>query len=120
MFCGFEKLNSMDVKVYSALNLTKEQKYLDFATYIVESGFTFNQNIIDLCIEGKVEPWQFQSTKAYEMTSCFEGLLEYYYATGIEKYKTAVINFANNVGLPITNPFLFSSFKILFKLVVAP
>ena len=31
------------------------------------------------------------------MMSCFEGLLEYYYVTGIEKYKEAVINFANAV-----------------------
>ena len=35
--------------------------------------------------------------KAYEMMSCFEGLLEYYYVTGKEKYKTAVINFTNAV-----------------------
>ena len=31
------------------------------------------------------------------MISCFEGLLEYYYATGIEDCKTAVINFAEAV-----------------------
>jgi DUF1680 family protein len=31
------------------------------------------------------------------MTSCFEGLLEYYEVTGIEKYKTAVINYARAV-----------------------
>jgi hypothetical protein len=31
------------------------------------------------------------------MMSCFEGLLEYYYTTGIEDCKTAVVNFANAV-----------------------
>ena len=31
------------------------------------------------------------------MTSCFEGLLEYYRITGIEKHKIATINFANRV-----------------------
>ena len=31
------------------------------------------------------------------MTSFFEGILEYYRVTGIEDYKTAVINFANRV-----------------------
>ena len=31
------------------------------------------------------------------MISCFEGLLEYYRVTGIEKYKTSAINFANKV-----------------------
>ena len=42
-------------------------------------------------------PYQYPVTKAYEMISCFEGLLEYYNATGIEWYKTAVINFANRI-----------------------
>ncbi|MBQ9692394.1 MAG: glycoside hydrolase family 127 protein, partial [Clostridia bacterium] len=37
--------------------------------------------------------------KAYEMMSCFEGLLEYYRVTKIEKWKTALINFANRVRL---------------------
>ena len=36
-------------------------------------------------------------TKAYEMTSCFEGLLEYYRITGIEKYRTSIINFADKI-----------------------
>ncbi len=31
------------------------------------------------------------------MMSCFEGLLEYYFVTGVEKYKIAVINFAKAV-----------------------
>lgn len=31
------------------------------------------------------------------MTSCFEGLLELYRVTGVEKYKTAVLNFADRV-----------------------
>ena len=42
-------------------------------------------------------PYQYPVTKAYEMTSCFEGLLEYYRIMGDEKHKTAVINFANRV-----------------------
>jgi DUF1680 family protein len=31
------------------------------------------------------------------MTSCFEGLLEFYKITGIEKYKTSIINYANKI-----------------------
>jgi DUF1680 family protein len=31
------------------------------------------------------------------MTSCFEGLLEYYKITGNERYKSAIVNFANKV-----------------------
>lgn len=82
------------VKLY---NLTKEQKYLDFATYIVERGGTDVANIFDLAYEDQFYPYQYPVTKAYEMTSCFEGLLEYYHVTGIEKHKVSVINFANKV-----------------------
>lgn len=82
------------VKLY---NLTKEQKYLDFATYIVERGGTDVANIFDLAYEDQFYPYQYPVTKAYEMTSCFEGLLEYYHVTGIEKHKVSVINFANRV-----------------------
>lgn len=78
-------------------NITKEQKYLDFATYIVDCGGTDVVNIFDLAYEDKLYPYQYAVTKAYEMTSCFEGLLEYYRVTGIEKYKTSIINYANKV-----------------------
>lgn len=82
------------VKLY---NITKEQKYLDFATYIVERGGTDVVNIFDLAYEDKFYPYQYPVTKAYEMTSCFEGLLEYYHVVGEEKHKISVINFANKI-----------------------
>lgn len=82
------------VKLY---NLTKEQRYLDFATYIVETGGAEGVNVFELAYENKVYPYQYGVSKAYEMMSCFEGLLEYYYVTGIEKYKTAVIHFGQAV-----------------------
>ena len=50
-----------------------------------------------MAYEDKLYPYQYPVTKAYEMTSCFEGLLEYYYVTGEEKYKTSIINFANKI-----------------------
>jgi len=78
-------------------HLTKEQKYLDFATYIVESGGTDVVNIFDLAYENKFYPYQYPVTKAYEMTSCFEGLLEYYHVTGIKKHKESVIHFAERI-----------------------
>ncbi len=74
--------------------LTKEERYLDFATYIVERGGTNAINIFELAYVNKLLPYQYGVSKAYEMISCFEGLLDYYYATGIEKHKTAVIRFA--------------------------
>ena len=82
------------VRLYS---LTKEQKYLDFATYIVNCGGTDVVNIFDLAYEDQLYPYQYPVTKAYEMTSCFEGLLEYYRITGIEKYRTSIINFADKI-----------------------
>ncbi len=77
--------------------LTGEQKYFDFAEYIVNSGFTDGLNIIDRAYENILKPYQYGVAKAYEMMSCFEGLLEFYRITGIEKYRTAVVNFAHAV-----------------------
>ncbi|MBE7027168.1 MAG: hypothetical protein E7410_06395 [Ruminococcaceae bacterium] len=78
-------------------NLTEEKRYFDFATYIVDCGGADVVNIFDLAYEDKLYPYQYPVTKAYEMTSCFEGLLEYYKITGEEKYKTAIINYANKI-----------------------
>lgn len=90
------------VRLYS---LTGKREYLDYATYIVESGGIDVEkngsadcaNIFELAYKNQLYPYQYPITKAYEMTSCFEGLLEYYRVTGNEKYKTAVINYANKV-----------------------
>ena len=60
--------------------------------YIVKCGGTDIVNIFDLAYEDKLFPYQYPVTKAYEMTSCFEGLLEYYYVTGEERYKKSIIN----------------------------
>ena len=78
-------------------NLTQEQKYFDFATYIVECGGTDVVNLFELAYEDKLYPYQYPVTKAYEMTSCFEGLLEYYRVTENERYKTSVVNYANRI-----------------------
>jgi len=83
--------------VVRLFNITKEKKYLDFAEYIIQSGGTSVENIFELAYENNLYPYQYPITKAYEMISCFEGLLEYYRITKNEKYKTAVINFANRI-----------------------
>jgi len=77
--------------------LTNRKEYLDFATYIVRHGGAKGINIFQLAYENRLYPYQYGVSKAYEMTSCFEGLLEYYKVTGIEKYKTAVIHYAKAV-----------------------
>ena len=82
------------VRLYS---LTKEEKYLNFAEYIVNCGGADVENIFELAYKNDFPPYQYPVTKAYEMTSCFEGLLEFYRIKGHERHKTAVINFANKV-----------------------
>ena len=74
--------------------LTGEEKYLDFAAHIVACGGAECARIFDRAFENLVLPYQYGVAKAYEMMSCFEGLLELYRLTGNEQYKTAVINFA--------------------------
>ncbi len=78
--------------------LTKEQRFLDFATHIVNSGGAEIANIFELAYEDKTDPYQYPIVKAYETISCFEGLLEYYRVTGIEKWKIAAVNFAKRVA----------------------
>ena len=82
------------VRLYS---LTKKAEYLDFAHYIVDCGATDVANIFELAYQNDFKPYQYPITKAYEMMSCFEGLLEYYRIVGNEKNKIAVINFANRI-----------------------
>jgi len=77
--------------------LTGEKKYLDFASYIVKRGGSKWGNIYELAIEGKKAPYEYPVTKAYEATSFFEGVLEYYRATGDEDAKAAYINFMAKV-----------------------
>lgn len=75
-------------------DITGKQEYLAFASHIVSLGGTSIADIYEIAFEGYTPPYRFPITKAYELMSCFEGLLEYYRATGEEKYKTAVLHFA--------------------------
>lgn len=93
-------LNSSSVlePVVRMYNLTGEKRYLDFADYIVARGGTSIANIFEMAYADELDPYQYPVTKAYEMMSCFEGLLEYYRVTGIEKWKLSVIRFARRVS----------------------
>ncbi len=81
---------------------TGNKKYLDFAEEIVHEWETDEGPRLlskSLTAVGKRFPkpvkswygWE-QGQKAYEMMSCYEGLLELYRVTGNEKYKEAVVN----------------------------
>ncbi len=74
-------------------NATGRSSLFDFATYIIENGGSKNGNIFEAAVEGKLYPYQYVEVKAYELMSCFEGLIEYYRVTGEEKWLTALRNF---------------------------
>lgn len=80
-------------------NLSGEQRYLDFATYIVESGGAKGSNLFQQAYDN-VEPHNMglPYPKAYEMTSLFEGLVEYYRVTGNPRWKQSAINYFKNVN----------------------
>lgn len=82
------------VRLYS---ITQNSRYLDFAGYIVSCGGTDVADIFELAYEDDFYPYQYPVTKAYEMISCFEGLLEYYRITGNPKHREAVIRFADKI-----------------------
>ncbi len=82
------------VRLYS---LTGDERYFEFATYIIECGGTEFGNLVEMALEDRLMPYQYPVTKAYEMMSFFEGVLEYYRLTGIEKYKTAILNYGKRV-----------------------
>ena len=96
-WCGLNSSSILEpiVRLY---DLTNDNKYLEFAEHIISCGGTSVGNIFEMAYEDKLEPYQYPITKAYEMISCFEGLLEYYRATGKEKYKETVIKFAHRLA----------------------
>ncbi len=82
------------VRLYS---LTGEKKYLDFAAYLVRRGGSKWGNIYELALQGEKAPFEYPVRKAYEATSYFEGVLEYYRVTGDENAKKAFLNFISRV-----------------------
>lgn len=96
---------------------TKEKRYLDFATYIVK-GMTEPEKgprLLDKALEGvsvadRDEPdfrrdasakWEYVCkhgrSKAYEMMSCYQGLLEYHEVTGRKELLDAVVRTAEDI-----------------------
>lgn len=79
-------------------NLTGDKRFLDFSTYIIRQGGCQGYNIfqqaidkVPCCLMAGIYP------KAYEMTSVFEGLVEYYRVTRDERWKIAFTNYFNSV-----------------------
>lgn len=70
--------------------------YLNAARKIINAGATHLHNIFEdaAC---DVLPAELSNGKAYEMTSCFEGLAEYYELFPEEKYFQSLIKYYSNV-----------------------
>lgn len=77
---------------------TKEQRFLDFAAYILSTGGCSGGDLVELALENKTPPHAYPENKAYETMSFFEGVLAYYEATGEQRLLTAVLNFAEQVA----------------------
>jgi len=89
-------------------NHTGEKRYLDFAEYIVKQWETeAGPKLISKAVEGVwvserfPQPdvwWGWENgQKAYEMMSCYEGLLQLYLVTGNFKYYKAVVDVVENI-----------------------
>lgn len=78
--------------------ITGKKEYLDFATYIIESGGCKGSNIFDQVYDGvPMHEVGVPYPKAYEMTSIWEGLVEYYRATGDPRWLRCIKNFFEEV-----------------------
>ncbi len=90
-FCGIESSSILEpvMKIYG---LTKDPALLGLARHIIDSGACSRENLFESIAAGKSpalignngKPGE-SIAKAYEMMSCFEGLIEYYRVTGDEK-----------------------------------
>jgi len=80
-------------------DMTKNEKYKEFAEYIISTGGIEHElDLVQLALEDKVMPYEYPENKAYETMSFFEGVLMYYELFGKEKYLTAVTNFVERVA----------------------
>ena len=77
--------------------LTGERRYLDFAKYIIDNGAMENFDLFQAAEEDILYPYEYPVTKAYEMISCFEGLLWYYRVVKNPRYLDMAEKFADKV-----------------------
>ncbi len=95
----WEGMNSCSIlePIVRLYRLTGEKRYLDFAEYIISTGFIKSANLIGLAAENKLSPYEYPVVKAYEMMSCFEGLLQYDCLFENRPYKQAILNFGYKI-----------------------
>lgn len=79
-------------------NRSHEQKYLDFCSYIIAEGGAKGFNLFDQAYQN-VEPMRMGGSypKAYEMTSLFEGVADYYREYRTDYLRQVLVNYYQNV-----------------------
>ena len=101
---------------------TGNAEFFDFAKEIVEDWMRMDglrPNLISNTLAGKpVCEWYPPSpkkyAKAYEMMSCFDGIIEFYRLTGDKKLLEAAKRFHENLKLTETNPVFSVGFNDIF------
>ena len=81
------------MKLYSH---TGEKRYLDYAERIVDFGEKWTHDIFEAAANGFL-PSEIGNAKAYELTSCFEGLADYLLARPDDTRLKACMNYFNGV-----------------------
>ena len=92
-------INSVSIlePIVRLYNITGESRYLDFATELVQSGGAEGFDLFNAPLTNPDGPSTYPVQKAYEMMSCFEGLLEYGRTTGEEKWIQSALNLGKQV-----------------------
>jgi DUF1680 family protein len=103
---GFQGIESSSIlePMVRLYQMTGKQEYLDFARYLVEvEGGSKRGSIFEAAFAGKdVRDFggdgipRHSVAHAYSVISCFEGLVEFYRATGNEHWKQAILNMYEN------------------------
>ncbi len=78
--------------------VTRMERYLQFARYILSTGGCRDGNLIRLAQENKIPPYRYPEVKAYETLSFFEGVLDFAQVTEDESLLRAAMNFFDSVA----------------------
>lgn len=84
--------------VVQLYKLTGEQRYLDFAKYILSTGGSADCDFLKAAFDEELMPYQYPVTKAYEVMSFHEGVLAYYEVTGDRYYFDVADRFFEKVS----------------------
>ena len=113
-WCGFASSSILEPVVW-LYKRTKDQKYLDFATYLVKdmTEVEAGPRLLDLALKdisvadrngygNKAEThggyvMKHNRWKAYEMMSCYQGLIEYYEVTGRKDLLEAAVKTCDQI-----------------------